>query len=102
MEISTIQNFSPGVDIIVEGTEAQSFFLVEEGELEVSRRRHKDIRQPKAGTTSLANSPPRKGSQPEIAHHADEDASQVQKDIIVVLEAKTVVGEMELVNPDKV
>jgi len=101
MEISTIQNFSPGVDIIVEGTEASSFFLVEEGELEVSRRRHKDIRQPKAGTSSMANSPPRKGSQPELPRVADEDAAHQQKDIIVVLEAKTVVGEMELVNPDK-
>jgi len=109
-EISSVQFFKPGEDLLCEGDEAHSFFLIEEGEVEISRQRESGDPAP-LGRSGSVEDMAQFISDLAVTRSAAETATQGvggvgpaakngTRDVIVLLAAKTVVGEMEFVAKD--
>ena len=87
-EISQLRMFPEGVDLIREGEEADSFFMIEEGALELARNRNRELHRPSQIEGSVAG--------PGMAAHE----SPEERDTILLLDAPTVVGEMEMLTKE--
>mmetsp|Transcript_52746 Transcript_52746/g.110060 ORF Transcript_52746/g.110060 Transcript_52746/m.110060 type:complete len:198 (-) Transcript_52746:114-707(-) len=89
-KLSQNRIFEAGQDLMTEGCSAGSLFLVEEGSLEITRRRKKEV-QPKPDDTLVGPG----CSADELLH-----SNMSDRDIIVLLDAPAVVGEMEMLTQE--
>mmetsp|Transcript_57761 Transcript_57761/g.135863 ORF Transcript_57761/g.135863 Transcript_57761/m.135863 type:complete len:803 (-) Transcript_57761:221-2629(-) len=112
-EISNFRFFKAGDELLAEGQDAHSFFLIEEGEVEISRQRETEI-SPMSRSGSVEDmaqfiselAVTRSAGETATGVVENQDIAQAAakngtRDVIVLLAAKTVVGEMEFVANEK-
>lgn len=129
MQLGVTRQWEEGEDLIQEGDVATSLFVIEEGEVEVSVTRKADIAPPRSflkklrravssddfrRDTSASDQDAQDDEQAEeemkIVHEelaalrleAAGQPKENEREVVVLLAAKTMVGELEFTSPDKV
>jgi len=128
MALGQTRKWEEGEDLFAEGDTAHSLFVIEQGEVEISVPRKADIAPPSKESLQLRNDcseiqlentnddtnqekecdndcQDNRQAVQEMGENVDEKHEQGEardRDVVVLLAAKTMVGELEFTSPDKI